>query len=267
MKKLFLICTLFFSCLSLQAQITHPWQGKRVGYIGDSITDPNCLKDVRNYWDFLHEWLNITPYVYGISGREWNDVPRQTEQLYQEHGQEVDAILVFMGTNDFNSGLPIGEWFTENEEKVWAATGKPKQEVVRKRRHPIVSDNTFKGRINQGILKMKQIYPNKQIILLTPLHRAYATFGNNNVQPDENYQNGCGEYLDAYVEAIKEAGNIWSIPVIDLNAVSGLNPMTEEQLPSFQNKETDRLHPNTQGHKRIAKVLMQQLLLHPCSFE
>lgn len=27
----------------------HPWQGKRVGYIGDSITDPNCYgKEIKN---------------------------------------------------------------------------------------------------------------------------------------------------------------------------------------------------------------------------
>ncbi|GAB6865084.1 hypothetical protein JCM10556A_17610 [Bacteroides acidifaciens] len=44
--------------------------------------------------------------------------------------------------------------------------------------------------------------------MLTPLHRAFADFGETNVQPDENYQNSCGEYVDAYVQAVKEAGNI-----------------------------------------------------------
>ena len=66
--------------------------GKKVGYIGDSITDPNCYGDnIKKYWDFLKEWLDITPYVYGVSGRQWNDVPRQAEQLKKEHGEEVDA--------------------------------------------------------------------------------------------------------------------------------------------------------------------------------
>ncbi len=42
--------------------IRHPWQGKRVGYLGDSITDPNCYGDkIKKYWDFLQEWLGITP--------------------------------------------------------------------------------------------------------------------------------------------------------------------------------------------------------------
>ena len=38
----------------------------------------------------------------------------------------------------------------------------------------------------------------------------------DSVQPDENYQNSCGEYVDAYVQAVKEAGNVWGVPVIPL---------------------------------------------------
>ena len=111
-SKLLLTCTILFFCSSFlcgQNQsskvansvetnngcIRHPWQGKRVGYLGDSITDPNCYGDkIKKYWDFLQEWLGITPYVYGISGRQWNDVPRQAEQLKKEHGGEVDLSLI-----------------------------------------------------------------------------------------------------------------------------------------------------------------------------
>ena len=33
--------------------VQHPWQGKKVGYIGDSITDPNCYGNkIKKYWDF-----------------------------------------------------------------------------------------------------------------------------------------------------------------------------------------------------------------------
>ena len=138
-SKLLLACTILFFCSSFlcgqnqtskvansaetnNGAVRHPWQGKRVGYLGDSITDPNCYGDkIKKYWDFLQEWLGITPYVYGISGRQWNDVPRQAEKLKQEHGGEVDAILILMGTSDFNDGVPIGEGFTETEEQVMAA--------------------------------------------------------------------------------------------------------------------------------------------------
>lgn len=247
--------------------IQHPWQGKRVGYIGDSITDPNSYGDkIRKYWSFLEEWLGITPYVYGVSGRQWNDVVRQADLLKKEHGDEVDAILVFLGTNDFNHGVPVGEWYTEQEEQVMAARGEPKKLVTRKRRTLIMSDETYKGRINIGIQHLKKLFPDKQIILLTPLHRSFADFGEKNVQPDESYQNRSGEYMDVYIDAIKEAGNLWGIPVIDFNAVTGLNPMVEEQVSYFYDAGFDRLHPSTKGQERMARTLMYQLLMYPATF-
>lgn len=248
--------------------IRHPWHGLRVGYLGDSITDPrNNSNDIKKkYWGFLQDWLGITPYVYGVSGRQWNDVPRQAEELKQEHGDEVDAIMVFIGTNDFNAGVPVGEWFDEQTDTVTAAVHGEKKVYRRKRRSPVMSNKTLKGRINIGISKMKALFPDKQIVLLTPLHRAYAKFSDKNIQPDEGWQNACGEYFDRYVDAVKEAGNVWSVPVIDLNADSGINPMIDGQLPYIHREDTDRLHPSTEGQRRMALTLMYRLMSLPGKF-
>lgn len=252
-------------CMNIAS--VHPWQGKRVGYIGDSITDPrNGGGKIRKYWQFLQEWLGITPYVYGVSGRQWNDVERQATLLKQEHGDEVDAILVFMGTNDFNHGVPIGEWFAETTEQVYAAQGKPKQLETRRKREPVMDDATFRGRINKGMASLKRLFPDKQIVLLTPLHRSSAQFSDKNVQPAECYQNWCGEYIDAYIQAVKEAGNLWGVPVIDLNAVSGLNPMVKEQAVYFTDPVKDLLHPSTKGQERMAHTLVYQLMALPATF-
>ena len=248
--------------------VQHPWAGKRVGFIGDSITDPNCYGNkIKKFWDFLKEWLHITPYVYGISGKQWDDADDQADRLKAEHGDDVDAILVFLGTNDFNASVPIGEWYTETREQVMAATGEMKKLETRTKRTFCMTDSTFKGRINKGISHLKELYPEKQIVLLTPLHRSIALFGDYNVQPDENYQNRCGEYVDAYVQAVKEAGNLWGVPVIDFNAVSGLNPMSERQLTYFYDPSFDRLHPNTKGQMRMARTLMYQLLMLPVEMQ
>ncbi|NLZ73985.1 MAG: SGNH/GDSL hydrolase family protein [Bacteroidales bacterium] len=247
--------------------VLHPWYGKRIAYIGDSLTDPKNYSDkIKKYWSFLEEWLNITPYVYGISGRQWNDVPRQTELLKKEQGNDIDAILVLMGTNDFNAGIPVGEWYIERKAEVMAARGEPEKLVTRMKRDFVMSNETYKGRINIGINRLKQLFPDKQIVLLTPLHRSFAKFSEENVQPDESYQNLCGEYIDAYIQAIKEAGNLWGIPVIDLNALTGINPMVEEQLIYFNDSSFDRLHPSTIGQKRMARTLMYQLLTLPVNF-
>lgn len=266
--KSFIVTLLLFLPLLTEAQapFVHPWQGKKVGFLGDSIWDPNAYTDVKKSWSFLSDWLDITPFVYAVSGNEWTHIRRQAQQLKEEHGDEVDAIIVFIGTNDFLAGVPIGEWWTEKREEVMQAVGHPAAPVNRIRRTMIMSDDTYKGRINQAISLLKQLFPTKQIVLLTPLHRALANFGNRNLQPDENYQNSAGEYVNAYIKASQEAADVWGIPVINLSALSGLNPMVEEQVPYFINTETDRLHPNTEGHRRMAATLYYQLMTLPVDF-
>ena len=268
MKRKFLLLTLLLAAFTLQAQtmFQHPWQNKRVAYFGDSVTDPNVNTGPNNnhYWSYLQEWLGITPFVYAVNGRQWDDIPRQTDQLKKEHGNDFDAILIFIGTNDFNAGLPIGKWYEETTEKVVAATGAPKKEETRKRRVPKMDNSTFCGRINIALKKIKAEFPDKQTVLLTPIHRGYAYFGDNNVQPDESYQNQAGLYLESYINAVKEAGKVWAVPVIDTATLSGLLPQYTEQSAFFKNKQTDQLHPNEQGHKRIARALVYQLLTIPC---
>ena len=112
--------------------LQHPWKGKKVAYFGDSITDPRIKASKVKYWGFLQDWLGITPYVYGVSGRQWNDIPRQADLLQKEHGDDFDAILIFMGTNDYNNGVPIGEWYTETFDSVRVALHKPSEMVQRR---------------------------------------------------------------------------------------------------------------------------------------
>ncbi len=246
-----------------QRLIHHPWEGKRVAYFGDSITDPNNNGSTLKYWNYLQEWLQITPCVYGKSGRQWNDIPRQADQLKAEHGDSIDAIMIFIGTNDYNAGVPIGEWFTEREEQVMAGIHEPKHMVDRKHRYPVMSDSTYRGRINKALDYVKRLYPQKQIVLLTPIHRAEFYASDSNWQPREDYTNKCGEYIDAYVQSVKEAGNLWALPVIDLNALSGLYPLMDEEAQFFHNPQNDRLHPNNEGQRRLALTLMYQLLALP----
>lgn len=238
----------------------HPWAGHRIGFIGDSVTDPNLYgNDVKKYWQYLAEWLGIKPCVQAVSGHQWSHAPALIDRLYQAEGDSMDAIFVFLGTNEFNAAVPLGQWFDEKKEKVMRAVGEEKHLQERMHRTLSSDPNTLRGRINIALQKLKSLYPTRQIVLLTPLHRGFAEFGSRNVQPDENYQNELGLYVDAYVQAIKEASNVWSVPVIDLNAVSGLNPMVEEQRCYFWSTEHDCLHPNSLGHERIARVLMAEM--------
>ena len=261
----FIICHLS-SSWAQPSTVVHPWQGKHVAYFGDSITDPRNKAAKKKYWGWLADWLDITPFVYGVSGRQWDDIPRQTAQLLKDHGQDVDAIIVFCGTNDYNNGVPLGVWWDEHDAQVEYGHGQPKQLVTRRQRTPSMDSKTYRGRINIAMDSLKRAYPTKQIVLLTPIHRADFHANEKNWQCDESYTNQCGEYLDAYIQAVREAADVWAVPVIDWSATSGLFPLLDVHAPYFNNADTDRLHPNDLGHQRLAATLYYQLLSLPVTF-
>lgn len=248
--------------------VNHPWYGKRIAYIGDSVTDPNQGGgQVTHYWQFLADWLHSTPLVYAVSGYEWSHAVGLTDKLHQEVGENVDAIIVFLGTNDYNNDLPLGCWFTEKPEQVQRGKGGKEFQDVRMHRSLSMDQSTVRGRINVAMKHLKELYPTKQIILLTPLHRGYAFFGNGNRQPSEDYRNEQGLYIDHYVDAIAEAAHVWAVPVIDIYSLSGLLPTMPSQRQYFCDEKNDQLHPNTQGHQRLAKTLLTQLSSLPCTWE
>ena len=285
MKRLLIL--VFALCLGLtvgaKPSIKSHWRGARVAYLGDSITDPLQVEQGLNktYWLYLEELLGTKSFVYGISGHQWKHIPAQTDRLVAERGQEVDAIMIFVGTNDYNANVPLGEWYSE--EVVECEVSGPKGAktgtmVERKKRTRLMDGATVRGRINIAMSKLKEAYPTKQIILLTPLHRGNAYLSDRNIQQDECHANGVGEYIDAYVEVVKEAGNVWAVPVIDLNSTSGLYPLAEANAPYWRRASLDadkrsgrprmdRLHPNDAGHLRIARVLAYQLLAHPAKLD
>ena len=268
-KNIYLLLTALLMCLGLQAakkaapSSTHPWAGKRVAYIGDSVTDPN-VKDhegMKHYWNFLEEWLGIRPLVYGVNGHTLLNGLASIDRLHAEQGDSVDAIIVFLGTNDFNSSLPLGTIFNETEAEVERALGTPRHKERTVKRTLTLTDQTVCGRINLVMQKLKQLYPAKQIVFMTPLHRGYAEFGDKNVQPDESYCNSHGFYIDDVADAILRAGR--AVPVIDTYALSGLSPTLPEFSQYFFNAQRDCLHPNELGHERIARLMVQQLLALP----
>ena len=254
-------------------QIESQWNGRRIAFLGDSITDKRQISDSLNdiYWHQLEWILGIKPYVYGISGRQWTDIIPQTERMEGELGQDVDAIFIFMGTNDFNASAPIGEWYTISK-KIVRISGPAT--TPRAHREFNFDEDTFRGRINKALFYLKSRYPDKQIILLTPLHREAFRASPTNEAPGEEYSNALGIFLDEYVNTVKEAGGVWSVPVIDLYSLSGLMPKVDEMKPYFRTRVKgmnpeefrDYLHPNSEGHLRMAYTIAYQLLALPATF-
>ena len=245
-------------CCSLTAK--HPWDGAKVAVIGDSITDPK-ITWWHHWWKQLGEQTGLVPTAYAVSGQRWSHVLGHVEAM-EADGFEPDAILVFMGTNDFNSNVPLGEWWHVAPEEV----DRNGMMTSCQKRTFDFSPNTFRGTINRALSRLKHDYPDRQIVLLTPIHRGYFTCGKTNVQPDEAYANKVGLWLDDYVRCVREAGDIWSVPVIDLHAEGTLYPSDPSYGNCFNRADTDLLHPNTEGCRRLAMVVAARLRTIPMTF-
>lgn len=237
---------------------TH-WKGRRVAFLGDSITDKSRVGTSRVYWEYLTDILLIDPIVYGKNGHTWKDVLRQSETMVNDSIDNISTIVLFAGTNDFNASVPMGSLFKESLEKV-----NYNGEIVQRRKRSFAfDDETYYGRINNVFNYLKSKYPEVQIIVLTPLHRGFAQFATTNIQPDEQYANAEGLFISDYSEALKLAALQWSIPIVDLYGSSGLQPLVSSNSMFFADKHNDLLHPNSIGHERIARFIAYQMLLLP----
>ena len=91
------------------------WQNKKFVFLGDSITFG--VGTTKRYFDYLKDGLGIIPYGFGIDGAQYATVYNEAEKATREV-PDADCVVVFAGTNDFNGGVPIGEFFTETLDGV-----------------------------------------------------------------------------------------------------------------------------------------------------
>lgn len=239
-------------------------KGKTVCFLGDSITDGFAVNKGERYFEVLSERLGFNAFGYGVCGANFAALYRQAEQMYAEHAENVDIIFIFAGTNDFNGSIPLGEWFSYGEAPVVRQKnpdGTPAVTEIRLKRSPNVDASTCRGAISRLLIFLKEHYGDKRIILLTPLHRAFAEFSCTNIQYDESYSNGARLFIDDYVSTVREAASLYSCELIDLFAYSGIYPLSDISAKAYlASTETDRLHPSKEGHARIADVIEGYLL-------
>jgi lysophospholipase L1-like esterase len=202
--------------------------GLKINFLGDSITQG--VGTTKTYHQFLQEKFGVVSRNYGISGSTISDrsTPMFSRALTMD--EDADYVFVFGGTNDFFSGVQLGKLYTLSGSTKIATN----------------DTSTFYGALHTLCVNLINRFPDKKIVLMTPIHREH--FGG---QPTEFETNAIGLYLIDYVNAIKEVGEWYSIPVLDLYATSGLNP----NIPIHKEKffsPTDGLHPKAEGHEVIA---------------
>ncbi len=203
-------------------------------FLGDSITEGYGASSIEaTYHQLIRKWYGLKEAVnYGISGTRiakqfgpsiHPDDPfcRRVDRM----DDQADVVVVFGGTNDFGHGDAALGIFGSKDE------------------------NTFYGACAILMEKLLEKYAGKEIVFMTPLHRA-----------DEMTLLERGEQttpLCDYVTAICESAAFYSIPVLDLYAESGIQPMIPAQREKYC---IDEVHLNDLGHERIARKLSQFLL-------
>lgn len=239
------------------------WYGKRVAYLGDSMTDPRNKSARLHFWNYLDSLMGMKPEVFARSGYRWNGIYNKAVELSQAIAPDsIDAILIWAGTNDYNGSVPLGEFYTQTRDSV-NVNGKM---CHRLHRTMCMNDTTFCGNINRTLHFLKTTFPTAQIVIMTPIHRGYANFNEKNVQPDEMWANGQDLYVETYIDTLKKGAQLWAVPVIDLFADGGLMPVLDEHTQYFHKADTDRLHPNDAGQYRLARTIQMHLNSLPVDF-
>lgn len=208
-------------------------KGKKIVFLGDSITEGCGTSSMEHvYWNVLARRTGAQCYGYGIGGT------RIAPQRYLNEGEvdryyatrvdsmvpDADIVVVFGGTNDFGHGdAPFGK-IDDTDER------------------------TFCGAYHALCRKLIARYPKAQLVILTPTHRDSEDDG-----PYNELGVRLGTNLTGYVDAIREIAGYYSIPVLDLFRVSGIQPRVPELKALYM---PDGLHPNDAGNERIAEKLI-----------
>lgn len=209
---------------------------KKAIFLGDSITQGVGVSNIQNtYWKLLGENLDLDVKGYGVGGTRIAEQNKEVNEAWSENfidrakkmDKDADIVCVFGGTNDYGHGdAPIG---TINDN----------------------TPNTFYGALNMLFSYLCDVYCDSYIFVMTPLHR---------LREDDPKGDGYKKPtlpLWGYVKIIREVAEKYSIPILDLYKVSGMQPSVEKIKEKYM---PDGLHPNDAGHKRLATLIEKFLI-------
>ena len=205
---------------------------KKILFLGDSITQGVGVEDIKDvYFKQLERNTGAQCKGYGISGTRFSKQPEA--DYFDDQGNfcirclkmddDADIIVVFGGTNDYGHGnAPFGKLTDCTQE-------------------------TFCGAVSFVAKSLMEKYPKATVVFMTPTHR---TTEKGRIKNENGIRNDL-ELVD-YVDAIIKICGEYSIPVLDLYRVSGIQPNIEVNKERYM---PDGLHPSDLGAERIAQRL------------
>lgn len=156
---------------------------------GDSIT----YNGNPSYTEIVGETLGLKKYTNkGINGTvmvNWTQTINNGKGMVERIGEassDTDIITIAYGTNDCSFSKSLGDMSS-------------------------TEISTFYGAYKKVILGLQEICPNVQIMLIAPLQNLDYNQANESTKT-----NGQGKHLINFVNAIKELGEYYNLPVLDL---------------------------------------------------
>lgn len=193
--------------------IASKWVGKRWGTLGDSITEAYGYQPIVASALGFVEVLNYGKGGCPMTGGGETDYGA-TINMSRGIDPTLDCVTVFAGVNDYRLHKPLGRM---GDRDVF----------------------TFYGSYTTLVETVLGRNPGCRLNIWTPLHRdkdGYDIYRKN----EQNHR------LIDYVQAIRNIGEEYALPVLDLYAESGINRLNVALFTA------DGLHPNEAGHARIA---------------
>jgi lysophospholipase L1-like esterase len=245
--------------------------------IGDSITylnehlDETGNRVTKGYMTRVVEKLPNIEYInQGHNGWTSGGIAEKIETL---NLTKVDVYSIFLGTNDWWAGRPLGN-FSDYENN----TG----------------NNTVYGSFRIIINKLRNLNKDAKIILITPMQRVdFVYFANMKNNAYGSYKDKNGQMLAQFADAINAIGKYEHFSIVDLYNNKQLNleklvkfkrlkdPQTgvyyNYKYPVFTNipfnPETDEypypldaidmtydgLHPSDKGYQVVSKLLIKMM--------
>ena len=211
------------------------WKDKVAVFVGDSITAGSGATSGKLYYNYLQQMLWLKEVHVNAEGGRCVSVTsdygtQHTPLTTQLNNIPVaDLICIFMGTNDYGHGTPMGQFAWDTAD----------------------TDTSFYSALRKTFSTLKNKYPLAQIVWFTPLHRKSLIVDWQTQSVTDDTPNAQGLTLRDYVNTIKEVAAEYSVSVVDLYSQCKLNPRLAPYVNQYM---SDGLHPNSAGHKEIAKV-------------
>ncbi len=201
----------------------------KINFLGDSITEGAMASSQENtFVRLVGAMLNCEVNNYGISGsriakQKIPSIEPRYDLYFASRVAAMDAdadfVFVFGGTNDYGHGD--------------ALMGKIDDKTP----------DTFYGAMNNLIDELEKKYEKNRIFFILPLYRIDES---NLYGEGSKAQPGCtlAEYRKAMTEVLKKR----HIEIFDIKDIIG----KAENNPLIY----DGLHPNDEGHKKIAELVV-----------